>query len=212
MSDLAAFLAATIESKVVEDLKEENDTLQAQNNRLREEINKTRASALQSAKGGGRIDITGQGGSPLYAHGLLHNAEHHGSAEEGVSIYNINLISNTQVICPISKAMDAEIHVNGIKLVTIGEYDEKDCIGTEGDDTEKLVYMFNTGCGTHWKGFCVGLYFGPFPPLRGEPRDPRDMKDEDVEEVEFGFCSIDITNEENEGDILRSIPNLPGFD
>ena len=74
MSDLAAFVAATIESKVVKDLKEENDTLQAENDTLRAEINKTRASALQSAKRGGCIEIKGQGGSPVYAHVLLPSA------------------------------------------------------------------------------------------------------------------------------------------
>ena len=91
MSDLAAFVAATIESKVVEDLKEENDALRAENDRLRTEINKNRASALQSAKRGGCIEITGQGGSPLYAHGLLHNTTYHGSIEVGVSIQTLDL-------------------------------------------------------------------------------------------------------------------------
>ena len=78
---------------------------------------------------------------------------------------------------------------------------------------ERDVYMFKTGCGTHWKEFCVAMYFGPFPPLGpGDPRDPRDMNDEDVEDVEFGLASIHIEEEGNEGDILLSIPNLPGFD
>ena len=82
MSDLAAFVAATIESKVVEDLKEENDT-------LREEISRTRASALQSAKKGGCFEVTGKAGSPVYAHGLLHRCENNGPLNEGVSIYNL---------------------------------------------------------------------------------------------------------------------------
>ena len=45
---------------------------------------KTRASTLRSAKRGGCIEITGQGGSPVYAHGLLHTAEEGDSMEEGV--------------------------------------------------------------------------------------------------------------------------------
>ena len=52
MSDLAAFVAATIESRVVADLKTEND-------QLRTEIDKTRTSALQSARRGGCVEITG---------------------------------------------------------------------------------------------------------------------------------------------------------
>ena len=92
MSDLAAFVAATIESKVVEDLKEEND-------RLRAEIDKTRASALQSVKGRGRIEFTGQGGEPLYAHGSLHKTRYFGVPDEGESDYNLELTPNTQTIC-----------------------------------------------------------------------------------------------------------------
>ena len=203
MSDLAAFVAATIESKVVEDLKEENDTLQAQNDRLRTEINKTRASALHSAKRGGCIEITGQGGSPLYAHGLLHRCENNGPLNEGVSIYNLGLTPNTQVMCPISKAMDAEIRVNGIKLFTIGDYDDKDCIASEGDAYECDTYNSDHGCGTHWEGFSLAMMFGPFPPLGpGDPRDPRDMRDEEVQEVSFDFVSIYIEEEGNEDDVL----------
>ena len=200
MSDLAAFVAATIESKVVADLKKENDT-------LREEIDRTRASALQSAKKGGCIEVTGQAGSPVYAHGLLHKSICNGTVEEGVLVYNLDLITNTQVMCLISKAMEAEIRVNGIKLFTIGDYDEKDCIASVGDAYECDAYRSDTGCGTHWKGLSVAMSFGPFPPLGGElgpgdPRDPRDMRDEEVQEVSFDFVSIYIEEEGNEDDVL----------
>jgi len=200
MSDLAAFVAATIESKVVEDLKEENDT-------LREEISRTRASALQSAKKGGCFEVTGKAGSPVYAHGLLHKSKCNGIVEEGVLVYHLNLITNTQVMCPISKAMDAEIRVNGIKVSTMGEYDERDCIASVGDTYECDAYRSYSGRGTHWKGFGVAMSFGPFPPLGGElgpgdPRDPRDMRDEEVQEVTFDFASIYIAEEGNEDDIL----------
>ena len=99
--------------------------------------------------------------------------------------------------------MDAEIHVNGIKVATLGKCDDKDCVASEGDVYEYNCYMFGTGCGTHWKGFTIGMSFGPFPPLGLEyPRDPREMKDEDVDEVMFKFASISIAEEGNEDDVL----------
>ena len=55
MSDLAPFVAAAIESRVVTELQEENQ-------RLRTEIAETRAAALESARFGGCIQITGDGG------------------------------------------------------------------------------------------------------------------------------------------------------
>jgi len=137
MSDLAAFVAATIESKVVKDLKEENDKLQAENDRLHTEIKKTRTSALQSAKRGGCIDITGEAGSPVYAHGLLHTAEEDDPMEEGVREYELNLTNNTEVMCQVSKLLDAEMRVNGIKVSTVGEFNSIDSPSGVGD-TEYL--------------------------------------------------------------------------
>ena len=68
MSDLAPFVAAAIESKVVEDLKEEND-------RLRDEMKQMKAAALWSLEGGGGVQITGKGGAPIYASALISSAE-----------------------------------------------------------------------------------------------------------------------------------------
>jgi len=202
MSDLAAFVAATIESKVVRDLKEENDTLQAENDTLRAEISKTRASALRSAKRSGCIEITGQGGSPLYAHGLLHTAEEGDSMEEGVREYDVYLTNNTQVMCPITKVFDAEMRVNGIKVSTVRECNSVDSPSAVGDTEQCLIQIFETGCGTHWKGFMLGLTFGPTPPLGAYSFQPEDMKDEDIEDVRFDFFNISIAEEGNENDIL----------
>ena len=193
MSDLAAFVAATIESKVVEDLKDENDTLRA-------EISKTRASALQSAKRGGCIEITGEGGSPMYAHGLLHTAEEDDPMQEGVREYELKFTSNTQAMCQISKVLDAEIRVNGIKVSTVGECNSVDSPSGVGDTEQCLIYIFETGCGTHWKGFMLGLKFGPVPPLGSFSVYPEDMKDEDIEEVVFEDFLISIDEEGNEDD------------
>ena len=144
MSDLAAFVAATIESKVVKDLKEENDKLQAENDRLRTEINKTWTSALQNAKRSGCIEIKGQGGSPVYAHGLLSSAhfQYYDEDSEIMEFYlqfTTNSIGNTQLMCQMSKVLDAEIHVNGIKLTTIKEY--YDCDSYENSRIGNETYQ-----------------------------------------------------------------------
>ena len=75
MSDLAAFVAATIESKVVADLKEENEKQKAEIEQLREKVEETRNAALNAARKGGSVEITGDGGSPVYAYGMIHTAE-----------------------------------------------------------------------------------------------------------------------------------------
>jgi len=202
MSDLAAFVAATIESKVVEDLKEEND-------RLRAEIDKTRASALQSAKGGGCIEITGQGGTPLYAYGLLHKADYLGIPNEGESDYTLDLTPNTQVICPISKVLDAEIRVNGVKVSTIGECDDADMGDKRSTDNEvhqDEYFVFYTGHGTHWKGFVVDISYSPALPDDDERCIlTKDIRDEEIEKVVFRCFTMEIKDVGNEEDILSSI-------
>lgn len=69
MSDLAPFLAAVIESRVVSDLKRENDD-------LRREVQWLSAAAVNAADKGGIIETTGEGGFPVYASGRFKDAEH----------------------------------------------------------------------------------------------------------------------------------------
>jgi len=125
--------------------------------------------------------------------------------EEGVRAYDVRLTPNTEVMCPISKAIDAEMRVNGVKVSTVrGESNSVECIATVGDTEQSLIYVFDTGCGTHWNKIIVCLKFGPVPPLGAYSIHPEDMKDEDVEEVVFEDFTINIAEEGNEGDILLS--------
>ena len=214
MSDLAAFVAATIESKVVKDLKEENDKLQAENDRLRTEINKTRASALQNAKRSGCIEIKAQGGSPVYAHGLLSSAHFQDYNEDsGILEFYLNFTpnsignGNTQVMCPMSKVLDAEIHVNGIKITTVKEY--YDCDSYENSRVGNETYQneccnYNTGCGTHWEKLTLDISFSPaLPSDDWRLIFSEDIRDEEIDKLVFKGIVIGIKGGDgNEDDVL----------
>ena len=211
MSDLAAFVAATIESKVVKDLKEENDTLESENDTLRAEINKTRAAALRSAKRGGCIEIKGQGGSPVYAHGVLPSAYFQYYNEDSDILYfylkfSPNSIGNTQLKCPMSKVLNAEIHVNGIKVTTVKEY--YDCDSYENSRIGNETYQneccnYNTGCGTHWEKLTLDISFSPALPTDDwRLIFSEDIRDEEINKLVFKGIVIGIKGDGNEDDVL----------
>lgn len=65
-------------------------------------------------------------------------------------------------MCPISKILHAEIRVNGIKLVTIGEYDFSDISEKRITDNEVFqieYFVFINTCGTHWKELTVYISY-----------------------------------------------------
>ena len=109
---------------------------------------------------------------------MLHKAELVGFAEGVKYDYYISLV-DTGEKCQISKALNAEIRINGIRVATIGEYDRQ--------LTPMDMYVFNTGRSTHWEGFGVDF-----------------REDEDVEEVTFETFSIEISEEELAGDVLEN--------
>ena len=199
---MAAFVAATIESRVVADLKEENDQLRA-------EIDKTRAAALQSARRGGCVEITGQGGSPVYAYGMLHKATSNGYAGEQI-FCDIDLV-DTGEKCQISKALDAEIRINGIKVAKVGECDWEATNASVGETYESNIHVFDGERGMHWDSFTVLMSYGPFPPLGRWAREPRDMRDEDVEEVRFDTLSVTILKTDLAGDVLGVVGSAHHF-
>ena len=105
MSDLVKFVAAVLKEKVAADLEEENKQLRLKNERLENE----RAKALEHASRNGRVEITGKGGSPVYAHGDMTDAEPTIIRGE-VCRFDFSG-PNT---CPISKLLESEIRLNGI--------------------------------------------------------------------------------------------------
>lgn len=199
MSDLAPFVAAVIESRVVTELQEENE-------RLRAEIAQTRAAALESARFGGCIQITDEGGSPVYAHGKVHDARMEGDADDHY-YFVLDLINNAHPMCPISKATAAEIRVNGVKVATVGEYDNTHCNSTFRDVYAEFWYHHYLGeQRTPWSAIGVEMRFGPLAPLGDQAPEPHQLKDEEVEEVTFPKLSIlSSKTSVRSGDLLHDI-------
>ena len=225
MSDLAPFVAALLRDDVVDDLKAENDNLRSENA-------KTRAFVLESTKTGGCLQITGQGGSPVYAHASLNNARfqfidtdvHHNT----VNCFKLGLTPNSDYMCQLSKVCHAELRVNGIKVATLGEgdsgnygwnseYYEADVSGMK---CQKQEYVFHHGFpGMHWGRVQVSIHFGPIPSNHTDVVDMceynhttqttvapfkrmEEMKDEDVTRVCFKSVGIELKEDGNETDIL----------
>ena len=91
MSDLTAIVAESVESyaRSCANAKEENERLQA-------ELEATRRAALSVARYSGTINITGQGGLPVYACGHFQDAVFNGSGfepsdSEGNPVYKFGI-------------------------------------------------------------------------------------------------------------------------
>ena len=61
--------------------------------KLEETEARFRSSALLSTKRGGCIEITGQGGTPVYANGMIHKAVSYDISSEEVMCFNLELSS-----------------------------------------------------------------------------------------------------------------------
>ena len=109
MSDLTAIVAESVESyaRTCANAKEENERLQA-------ELEATRRAALSVARYSGTMNITGQGGLPVYAFGHFKDAVFNGrgfepsDSDEGnpVCKFCINLRNITE--CKYSQACSSE--------------------------------------------------------------------------------------------------------
>jgi len=174
--------------------------------KLEETEARFRYSALQSAKRGGCIEITGPGGSPVYAQGMIHKAVHDGCVYNGNYDFDL-VLTSTNVKCRISGALDAEVRVNGIKVARVGDTDNDiDYMSGTGDTYQDLIYTHPlSGTEIHWKSFEINLSFGPIPPLSDDSNDwplPDDVSDEDIEKVVFKSLSIKLPTKGNQDDIL----------
>ena len=107
----------------------------------------------------------------------------------------------------MSKVLDAEIHVNGIKITTIKEY--YDCDSYENSRIGNETYQneccnYNTGCGTHWEKLTLDISFSP-----ALPNDDwrlifsEDIRDEEIDKLVFKGIVIGIKGGDgNEDDVL----------
>jgi len=176
--------------------------------KLEETEARFRSSALQSAKRGGCIEITGKGGAPVYAQGMIHKAVNDGFIYMGGMVLCFDLdLSSTDIKCPISKALDTEVRVNGIKVASVGDAsDDIDHMSGTGNTYQRLIYTIPlSGTDMHWESIEINLSFGPVPPLSDDAEDwplPDDVSDEDIDEVEFKSLSIRIPKKGNQDDIL----------
>ncbi|KAL9188621.1 hypothetical protein ACHAXT_006999 [Thalassiosira profunda] len=149
MSDLAPFVAAAIESKVVADLKEEND-------KLRADANMVRDTALRLAREvGGFVEITGDGGAPVYARSLIDAAELDENAF-GVSCFVLGLRNDRIAVCAAGNTLSAEIRVNGVVVAKLRDCDETEEWSEHYGDGNYTQHTFYTGRGTPWdEGFKI---------------------------------------------------------
>lgn len=190
MSDLAKFVAATLKERVAVDLEEENKQLQ----KKKEELEAERTKALEYASRNGRVEITGKGGSPVYAHGEMARAEYDAFNEE----YELTLICDDPTLCPITKVAEAEIRLNGILVAVLSEYHESDALSSVGDEFFEVFYTFEPGThgvGGLWDGRSIFLHmtFGPVPnPNLSRFDVETDFRDEEIREVRFTNFEVDL--------------------
>lgn len=213
MSDLANFVAATIESKVVADLKEENDHLRLENEQLRAEINTTRDAAIRTARvEGGRIEVTGRGGAPIYAVGRFEDAQPYTTNRENVYKFAISLTKVEE--CPVKEALTvAEIRVNGSKIASMSDSEylsDTDTIDGEFWEINQLSAMH-----TGWEQIEIDFIVAPHGDHNGGINHDQlegdwtgDWSNLEQQYVrDFRFNKIYIETEVAEGDLFhRMVP------
>ena len=199
MSDLAKFVAATLKERVAVDLEEENKQLQKKNERLEAE----RTKALEYASRNGRVEITGKGGSPVYAHGEMARAEY--IDDFPIRKHELTLTCDDPTLCPITKVTEAEIRLNGLLVAVLSENDSSDSLSNVGDEYIELFYMFESGThgvGGLWGGRTIFLHmtFGPVPdPNLIDAFDiDTDFRDEEIREVRFTEFEVELRDDEED--------------
>ena len=118
MSDLAKFVAATLQEQVAVDLEEEIKALRKENERLEAMLEAERTKTLEYASRNGRVEITGKDGAPVYAHLEMKDPP------ELVTISSVGILEQDPMLCPITKLKEAEIRLNGLFVATLSECDE----------------------------------------------------------------------------------------
>ena len=103
MSELAKFVAATLQERVAVDLEEENKALRTKNEWLESERTKT----FEYASRNGRVEITGKDGVPVYAHGEMKHSRVYADDDDGrYLLLDCDREESTQ--CPIDKLKEVE--------------------------------------------------------------------------------------------------------
>lgn len=201
MSELAKFVAAVLKEKVAVDLEEENERLQGKVEALESE----RAEALEYASRNGRVEITGKGGSPVYAHGEMKNV----SSEHMEGDNDVYLISPDPTLCPIGKLLESELRLNGMRIGSLNKSDSFDNItgyapselhaSEETHCVVQYVFEHHGVVGGVWDDAYAMLIveFGPIPVPAESPGESfiskctsNDFRDEEIEEVKFSMLIL----------------------
>ena len=170
MSDLAKFVAATLQEQVAVDLEEEIKALRKENERLEAMLEAERTKTLEYASRNGRVEITGKDGAPVYAHLEMKDPP------ELVTISSVGILEQDPMLCPITKLKEAEIRLNGLLVATLSECDEsqtliEDPVDPDDPDCFTRVYMFNSkthDVGGLWDNKTFKLHvMSQIPALRG---------------------------------------------
>ena len=113
MSELAKFVAATLQERVAVDLEEENEALRKKNERLEAMFEAERTKTSEYASQNGRVEITGKDGAPVYAHGEMKDSE----------VVDLNyfryLDLDNPMLCQFNMLREAEIRLNGLLVATL---------------------------------------------------------------------------------------------
>lgn len=140
MSDLAPFVAALLESKVIVEMKEEIDS-------LREQVRQSRTVA-----------ITGPRGTPVYCQGQFDE----GRYADNPNLWAVEFGAPLQT-CPLSEVKDVEIRVGGVckaNFALNNDDIEASLYGGDGDfenDRGQVSFCFgDTG------GLWLDVSIGPF--------------------------------------------------
>eukprot|EP00984_Skeletonema_dohrnii_P028460 scaffold18455_cov161-Skeletonema_dohrnii-CCMP3373.AAC.1 len=195
MSDLTAIVAESVESyaRTCANAKEENERLQA-------EIEATRLAALSVARYSGTINITGQGGLPVYAYGHFQDAVFNGS---GSLVPSGDEPSDSDE-GPINDVENAEIRVNGVKIALVGD-------GQNASDTDLISgqYWMLRSYGslrTDWNDILLDFIVDPIPGRDINWSFGGDWSNCNPEDFDnFTFSSINIDTTVLEGSVFHSI-------
>lgn len=142
MSDFAPFVAAALRDKAFDDLLAEN---------RRQEEKLTQAKA---------VEITGPGGSPVYAKGVIDQGKYGGCGERWY-------VETTQeAVCPLESLCEVEICLGGIPLLGASAVRNAECNSLyflQGSfDEETGMGLFEATIANRQTVSTLGLLVGPF--------------------------------------------------
>eukprot|EP00978_Attheya_sp_CCMP212_P041007 scaffold229905_cov58-Attheya_sp.AAC.2 len=145
-----------------------------------------------------RIEITGKGGTPVYASGNVYGAILDPAFCGRLLEF---LPGDEDVVCPISQMENAEIRLNRMRIGTVGTCEDSDDLTDEDGDYASLYTQYfpsSHGIGG-WGIMTLSVKFGPLPKqTRGSKTHctPKQFRDENIRDVIFS--TIDIENEDND--------------